>query len=89
LNSKHAQIKPIKPLIAILKALEKCGKAKEIDLIKNLPQFSTSTIHSNLEKAVFLGLVEKVDQHYYTLTEKGKEFLKTAIEEIKRFVEVI
>jgi predicted transcriptional regulator len=70
----------------ILKILAELGKARESEIAKRAPHFSIATVHENLEKALLMGLVAR-EGRYYILTDKGREFLKSAIEEIKRFVE--
>jgi len=81
-----AYVKPIKPLVMILKTLAELGKARESEIAKRIPHFSIATIHENLEKALLMGLVAK-EGRYYILTDRGREFLKTVVEEIKKFAE--
>jgi len=57
-------------------------------IAKRVPHFSIATVHENLEKALLMGLVAR-EGRYYILTDKGREFLKTAIEEIKKFAEEV
>ena len=79
-------VKPIKPLVMVLKTLAELGKARESEIAKKITHFSITTIHENLKKALLMGLVAK-EGRYYTLTDKGREFLKSAVEEIKKFAE--
>jgi len=76
----------VKPIVLVLKILTESGRAREIEIIRKLPGYSTATIHDNLVKAFMLGFV-KIEDGYYVPTEEGKMFLKQAVEEMKRIVE--
>jgi len=78
----------VKPIVLVLKVLAESERAREIDIIRRLPGYSTATIHDNLVKAVMQGLA-RVENGYYIITEEGKAFLKHAVEEMKRIVESI
>ena len=79
----------MKPFILVLNAIARNGgRARATEIIESLRGMSPTVIYTNLRKAMLEGLVTREGEHY-TLTQKGREFLKSAIEEIKRFVEVI
>jgi predicted transcriptional regulator len=77
----------MKPLILVLNAIARNGgRARATEIIESLRGISPTVIYTNLRKAMLEGLVTREGEHY-TLTQKGREFLKSAIEEIKRLVE--
>jgi len=79
----------MKPLILVLNAIARNGgRARATEIIESLRGISPTVIYTNLRKAMLEGLVAREGEHY-ALTQKGREFLKNAVEEIKKFVEVI
>ena len=79
----------VKPVVEILKVVAECGgKARTSDIIKRLQGWSLSSIYTNLHIAMAHDLIAKEEKHYI-LTERGKEFLKHAVEALKQFIEAV
>ena len=78
----------MKNLILVLNAIARNnGKARVTEIVQSL-RMSPTVVYTNLRKAMLEGLVAREGEHYI-LTDKGREFLKTAAEEIKKFAEEV